>query len=398
MGICLHKSPVSEHCSAMLEVDWLADCTDEEMKVIMGLATAVLKQEPAIIAASELFGELDTLLALASAAEKYRWTATRMTCANVIDIVDGRHPLQELLVPSFIPNGCILAGGRGTDCTEGNPPPDDENGVEQPSMMVLTGPNNSGKSIYMKQVAIIVYLAHIGSYVPASRATIGVTDRILTRIATRETVIDEESAFLVDLKQAAITMNFATRQSLVLADEFGKGTSMEIGAALFAAYLAHFLDLGEERPKVLVGTHFHDVFENGLLVSEDNVAFAHMGVRADPEGEDPEDQITFLFQLLPGRDTASLGILCAAINDVESEVVERAQALVLFEEKNEDLKEVCTRFSDEDIRRLRPAERIARRFLAWRIPKHNTLSNESVPLRDMIRSLMPESDRDGLDT
>jgi len=120
----------------------------------------------------------------------------------------------------------------------------------------------------MKQVALIVYLAHTGSYVPATSATIGVTDRILTRIATRETVVNDESAFLVDLKQAAFSMNFPMHRSLPLIDDFGKGTSAESGSALLTVYLAYLLDLGTEKPKVLARTHFHEIFDNRLLHQE----------------------------------------------------------------------------------------------------------------------------------
>ncbi|KAK0733359.1 muts domain V-domain-containing protein [Lasiosphaeria miniovina] len=190
-----------------------------------------------------------------------------------------------------------------------------------------------------KACLLIVHLAHMGSYVPTTRATIGITDRILTRIATRETVVDDESTSLVDLKQAAFSMKFATRRSLLLIDEFGKGTTMEAGAALFAAYLIHFLDLDMENLKVLVSTYFHEIFEHGFIGPRDGVAFAHMEVRLNPEAQDAEDQLTFLFKLLEGRDERSLGVLCAAINDIPSDVIERADYIVSLQESNEDLVE-----------------------------------------------------------
>ncbi|GAB1311213.1 hypothetical protein MFIFM68171_01423 [Madurella fahalii] len=342
---------------------------DEEIEVVMGLAAAVLEHEEAILRASELFGELDSRLALALAAEKYNWVAPTMTSSNVIDIAEGRHPLQELLVPAFIPNDCHMAGGYGTSGVEqasmsvGN-----DRRRTNPSMLILTGPNNSGKTVYMKQVALIVYLAHIGSYVPATRATIGITDRILTRIATRETVVNDESAFLVDVKQAAFAMNFATRRSLLLIDEFGKGTTAESGSALFAAYLGYFLDLSAERPKVLAGTHFHEVFENGLIRPGREVAFAHMDVRLDAQASDVEDQVTFLYRLLPGRGPSSLGVLCAAMNDVPGEVIERAEAIVALRDRNEDLVTACLELAEEDRERLRQAELVARRFLEMQVP------------------------------
>ena len=102
-------------------------------------------------------------------------------------------------------------------------PPQDGK-IEAPSMLMMTGPNYSGKSVFLKQIALIVYLAHIGCFVPANSATIGVTDKILTRIATRETVSKGQSAFAIDLQQIALAMNLASHRSLVIIDEFGKGT------------------------------------------------------------------------------------------------------------------------------------------------------------------------------
>ncbi|KAL2269874.1 hypothetical protein VTJ83DRAFT_2058 [Remersonia thermophila] len=371
--------------------DLLGRIADEEIEVMMALAAAVLQHEDAVMHAAELFGELDSLLALALAAEKYTWTAPTMTTSNTIDIVEGRHPLQELLVPSFIPNDCVMAGGGGRD---------DESDVANipdrkspaPSILILTGPNNSGKSIYMRQVALIVYLAHTGSYVPAVRATIGITDRILTRIATRETVVSDESAFLVDVKQAAFAMNFATRRSLLLIDEFGKGTTAETGSALFTSYLAYFRGLGTNRPKVLAGTHFHEVFEQGLIAPGKEVAFAHMDARLDPGAEDPEDRVTFLYRLLPGRGKASLGILCAAVNDIPTSVIERAKEIATLLERNESLVDVCSGPSAEDEAELRQAELIARRFLALQVPEPG--SREEGSICELLRAVLALDDEE----
>lgn len=98
------------------------------------------------------------------------------------------------------------------------------NSIEAPSMLMMSGPNYSGKSVYLKQIALIVYMAHVGCFVPAHSATIGLTDKILTRIATRESVSKFQSAFMIDLQQVAFAMSLATQRSLVIIDEFGKGT------------------------------------------------------------------------------------------------------------------------------------------------------------------------------
>ena len=146
-----------------------------------------------------------------------------------------RHPLQDLTVPSYVANDTLLVGGEGVDNQGGR-----IRGVgarttllsqatssltgDQPSMLIMTGPNYSGKSVYIKQVALIVYMAHVGCFVPADAAVIGLTDKILTRIATKETMTRMQSAFMIDLQQVTKAINLATHRSLVIIDEFGKGT------------------------------------------------------------------------------------------------------------------------------------------------------------------------------
>ena len=140
-------------------------------------------------------------------------------------------------MPSYVANDAFLVGGPGSirstqqeteDLTNQPLEPSQQTSnadmTEGPSMLMMTGPNYSGKSVYLKQVALIVYMAHVGCFVPADRATIGLTDKILTRIATRETVSKVQSAFMIDLQQVLSGINLATCRSLVIIDEFGKGT------------------------------------------------------------------------------------------------------------------------------------------------------------------------------
>ncbi|KAJ4354823.1 hypothetical protein N0V95_003508 [Ascochyta clinopodiicola] len=125
------------------------------------------------------------------------------------------------------------------------------------SMLVLTGPNYSGKSVYLKQVALITFMAHVGCFVPAESAKIGLTDKILSRVTTRETVSRAQSAFMIDLQQISLAINLATRRSLLIIDEFGKGTDASDGAGLACAVMEYLLSLKHERPKVIGATHFH---------------------------------------------------------------------------------------------------------------------------------------------
>ncbi|KAI5865014.1 muts domain V-domain-containing protein [Durotheca rogersii] len=340
---------------------------DREIEIIHELTIKVLERQEAIISASDILGELDSLLALAIGCGRYGWVAPQMTTENIIYIEQGRHPLQELVVPSFIPNDCHIVGGPGTQDNEGETAEVEaetrQDSVEHPSTFVLTGPNHSGKSVYLKQAALIVYLAHVGCFVPAAGARIGITDRILTRIATRESVARDESAFSIDLRQVSFAMNFATHRSLVLIDEFGKGTNSMDGAGLVAAVLDHFTSLGPERPKVLAATHFHEIFEGGFLAESPELAFGHMDVRVNFDAPTTEDQVTYLFQLAPGRSISSFGSRCAAMNGVNQAVVERAESIMLMLARNEDLEVVCSRLSGAETRRLEEAEAAARLFL-----------------------------------
>lgn len=192
---------------------------------------------------------------------------------------------------------------------------DDE---EAPSTLIMTGPNYSGKSVYLKQIALIVYMAHIGCFVPADAATIGLTDKILTRVATRETVSKSQSAFMIDLQQIALAMTLATNRSLVIIDEFGKGTESNggyccryccnfiaphgctkihaDGAGLACGVFEHFLGMGQERPKILGATHFHEIFESGFLQSRPNLQHGHMDIRIDKAATDGEARITYLYR------------------------------------------------------------------------------------------------------
>ncbi|KAI1304784.1 putative MSH5 protein [Xylaria venustula] len=337
---------------------------DQEIEIIHQLAVKVIGREMAIIAASEILGELDSLIALATLCDQNKWTAPQITNSNIIHIQGGRHPLQELVTPSFIPNDCFLSGGIGNVSEfDDTSTPEIDHSSESPSTVIITGPNHSGKSVYLKQVALIVYLAHIGCFVPAEHAEIGLTDRILTRISTRESVARSDSAFAVDLRQVAFTMNFATRRSLIIIDEFGKGTNNQDGAGLMTAAINHFASLGPERPKLLVATHFHEIFENDFLRESAELAFANMKIHVDLNALTSEDQVTYLYQFAPGRSISSFGSRCAALNGVDQAIVDRAESIILQISHHEDLEVACSKLSEDEAEKLRAAEAVARNFL-----------------------------------
>ncbi|KAL8781285.1 MAG: hypothetical protein Q9194_000480 [Teloschistes cf. exilis] len=231
----------------------------------------------------------DSLLALAQGAGMYKLSRPHVTEDNIINIKGGRHPLQEITVPSYVANDTYLMGGKGAvgqglseeinhDHVDAHSRASAETQTD-PSMLIMTGPNYSGKSVHLKKVALIVYMAHVGSFVPADAAIIGLTDKILTRIATKETTTKIQSIFMIDLQQVTKAINLSTHRSLVIIDEFGKGT-----------------DSSARRPKVLGATHFHEIFENGFLQTRPHLSFGHMDIRVDEEAEAVEDQITYLYK------------------------------------------------------------------------------------------------------
>lgn len=315
-----------------------------------------------------------------------------MVDTNTIDIKGGRHPLQELTVPSYVENDTFVVGndpptgGEPTAADHQTSQRSSANPGQGPSMLMLTGPNYSGKSVYLKQIALIVYLAQIGSFIPADSAQLGLTDKILTRISTRESVSRNQSAFMIDLQQICMALSCATPRSLLIIDEFGKGTNAADGAGLAAAVFDYLLSLGDKCPKVLAATHYHEIFEAGFLAPRAGLQFAHMEIRIDrgavERQRDAEEQITYLYNLRMGRSVASYGTVCAAMNGIGSEIVRRAEEMVLLGARGEDLVEACAVLPEGEMEELRHAvsagvicltlnlwligyqEQVARKFLA----------------------------------
>ncbi|GAB7348558.1 hypothetical protein MBLNU459_g6949t1 [Dothideomycetes sp. NU459] len=353
---------------------------DREIEIIHDLAERILEYEEILTTISDICGELDSLLALARGAIQYDLIRPCITDSNIIKIKGGKHILQELTVPRYVPNDTFVAGGAGgeqglTNDHFGNPSPEGatasrptqnmaNNAEGAPSMVLVTGPNYSGKSVYLKQVAIIVFMAHVGSFVPAESAKIGITDKILTRVATRESVSRIQSAFMIDLQQICVALDLATRRSLLIIDEFGKGTGSQDGAGLAAGLFNHLLNRGAECPKVIGATHFHEIFESGFLLPRPSLAFGHFEVRVDVDAPQIEDQVTYLYNYKQGRSTNSYGTVCAAMNGVAHEVTQRAEALILLTARGEDLVAACAALPDAEIAELEDAEQIARHFLA----------------------------------
>nr|POE47349.1 dna mismatch repair protein msh5 [Quercus suber] len=341
---------------------------DKEIEITQQLIERILEYEELLECASDICGELDGLVALAKGALLHNLVKPTLCEENVIEIKGGRHLLQELTVPSYVTNDTYIVGGVGDEEVSGDTQgyqsqgtratdslSDEQQPIEGPSTVLLTGPNYSGKSVYLKQVAIIVYLAHVGSFVPAEAAKIGLTDKILTRISTRESVSCMQSAFAIDLQQVCVALSLSTHRSLLILDEFGKGTESYDGAGLAAGVFEHLLQRDYNSPKVLGATHYHEIFESGFLQPRPSLMFAHMEVRIDDQASTLDDQITYLYNYRPGRSSSSFGTCCAAMNGIPHEITSRAEDLISLAAKGESLIEACAELPEGELVELEDA-------------------------------------------
>ncbi|KAF9961209.1 MutS protein msh5, partial [Modicella reniformis] len=343
------ESTVYYKNNAMRELDeHLGDIhgliVDREIDIMQGLQDRILEYSQLLVTCSDLCAELDVLISFAQVARLRNYRRPVMTEQRILKIVKGRHPLQELTVDSFVANDTLLGEIESSYSTavaataassiavtvdrrvrdvDTDMEFQSEGDFQDNQVMILSGPNSSGKSVYLKQVALITFMAHIGSFVPATYALVGLTDKILTRIQTRETVSSIQSAFMTDLQQVIIALNMATRRSLVILDEFGKGTASTDGAGVFCGVIEHFAKMQHERPRVLATTHFHELLENQMLDLSLPISLYTMEVYQEPDCL----EATFLFRVIEGKTPASLGPACAAMASMPAHIVQRAAFL-----------------------------------------------------------------------
>ena len=256
-----------------------------------------------VLTAAETVAHADVFYALAEAADRYGYVRPEVDDGRIIDIKDGRHPTVERVLPpgAFVPNDTLLS-------------------VEDEQLVILTGPNMSGKSTYIRQVAIIVLMAQVGSFVPAKSATIGVVDRIFTRVGLQDDMAAGQSTFMVEMLETANILNNATGRSLIVLDEIGRGTSTYDGLSIAQAVAEQVHNAPELGCRTLFATHYHELTElSHTLPRVRNYSVAV----AEEDGE-----VTFLHRIVPGGADRSYGVHVAQLAGLPREVVHRAWELL----------------------------------------------------------------------
>jgi DNA mismatch repair protein MutS len=277
-----------------------------EREIFEELRQAALAHAPEIRAAAEAVAELDALASLAEVARAGGWVRPRIDAGTGLRIVGGRHPVVE----------AALAAKGGEEFV----PNDAELQVDGAQLLLLTGPNMSGKSTYLRQVALIVLLAQIGSFVPAEAAEVGVVDRIFTRVGASDRLARGESTFLVEMRETAEILAAASRRSLVILDEIGRGTSTFDGLSIAWAVAEYLHDTPGLRPRTLFATHYHELTD--LERVRPGVRNAHFQVR------EWNDQVIFLRRLASGGANRSYGIQVARLAGLPEPVIARAREIL----------------------------------------------------------------------
>ncbi len=275
---------------------------DLEYDLFVQVRRRVAEHAARLQTAARILAQIDVLAALAEAAARYHYAKPIVDEGGAIDIREGRHPVVErfLREESFVPNDARLDG-------------------DSQRVIVLTGPNMSGKSVFVRQVALIVLMAQVGSFVPASFARIGLTDRIFTRVGASDDIAQGRSTFLVEMSEASTILRHATPRSLIVLDEVGRGTSTYDGISLAWA-IAEELH-GVVGAKTLFATHFHELtrLEQALGAAVKNYAMA-----VSEQG----NEVIFLRQVIPGSAEKSFGIHVARMAGLPARVIGRAEEML----------------------------------------------------------------------
>jgi DNA mismatch repair protein MutS len=273
---------------------------ERERELFDGLRSRVGSQVARLQSIAQIIAELDVLASLAEVAAREGYVRPELTDAFSLEITAGRHPVVERMMPreKFIPNDISL--------------------TEDARMIILTGPNMAGKSTVLRQVGLIVLLAQAGSFVPATRARIGIVDRLFTRVGASDNLVRGQSTFMVEMSETSAILHTATRRSLVLLDEIGRGTSTYDGISIAWSVSEHLHDV--VGCKTVFATHYHELTQ----LADSLAAVRNYNVQVREVG----DEVLFLHRLQPGGADRSYGIEVGRLAGLPPSVLKRAKQLL----------------------------------------------------------------------
>jgi DNA mismatch repair protein MutS len=277
-----------------------------EREIFESLRQATLEHAARVRSVADSIADLDAATALAEVARRDGWVRPVVDGSEGLEIRAGRHPVVEPL----------LAARRGEEFV----PNDTELDPATTQILVLTGPNMSGKSTYLRQVALIALLAQVGSFVPAESARIGAVDRVFTRVGASDRLARGESTFMVEMRETAEILAQASRRSLVILDEIGRGTSTFDGLSIAWSVAEYLHDTPGLSPRTLFATHYHELAD--LARTRPRVGNAHF------EAREWNDEVVFLRRLVSGSANRSYGIQVAQLAGLPAEVIARARDLL----------------------------------------------------------------------
>ncbi len=281
-----------------------------EYEIFNDIRREVVQNNPSIQEVAEFLACLDCLLNLAEVADQNNYKRPEINIEGKIYIEDGRHPVVEKMITGerFVPNTVTID--------------DNENQI-----LIITGPNMAGKSTVLRQVALLVIMAQMGSFIPASKASISITDRIFTRVGALDNLSHGQSTFMVEMEETANILNNASSRSLIILDEIGRGTSTFDGLSIAWAVAEHLHDLKSRGVKTLFATHYHELTELAHIkprIKNYNIAVNEWN-----------DKIIFLRKLVKGGTNRSYGIQVARLAGIPDEVIRRAKKILSKIEKGE---------------------------------------------------------------
>lgn len=274
-----------------------------EADIFRTLVVSVAEQSDKLRQAADIVGWLDAVNAFADVAIERNYVRPDLNDSGRIEIIAGRHPVLETILPNgeYVPNDALL----------------DE---DSDQILILTGPNMAGKSSWLRQVALITLMAQIGSFVPAERASIGIVDRIFTRIGAQDDIATGQSTFMVEMLETANILAHATSRSLIVLDEIGRGTSTFDGLAIARAIVEYIHNSQQLGAKTLFATHYHELTELADLLPR--VRTYRMDVLDDGE------QVVFLRHVVPGGADRSYGIHVAQLAGIPRGIIRRAEEIL----------------------------------------------------------------------